>query len=148
AIFLPGPRVVFDESPKVLTGLTDVIGLASWGSNDRNRTQRNLGFQWLPGAVATEFVSTNARTFARPPAEWTIGPWSDKTKYFAGGPQTMAADYLEEGATAATGHVDEPYLAFTPRPELMLPAYYSGRNLAERFYLSIPAISWMNILAG
>ena len=37
---------------------------------------------------------------------------------------------------------------FTPRPDLLLPAYYSGRNLAESFYLSIPALSWQNVVIG
>lgn len=60
----------------------------------------------------------------------------------------MTADYLEEGATAATGHVSEPYLAMTPRPDFLLPAYFQGRNLAESYYLSIPSLSWQNIVVG
>jgi uncharacterized protein (TIGR03790 family) len=46
------------------------------------------------------------------------------------------------------GHVDEPYLSFTPRPDLLLPAYFSGRNLAESFYLALPALSWQNVIIG
>ena len=38
----------------------------------------------------------------------------------------------------------EPYLAYCPRPDYVLPAYYSGRTLAESFYLGIPGLSWMN----
>ena len=60
----------------------------------------------------------------------------------------MTADYIHSGATGAAGHVNEPYLQFTPRPDLLLPAYYSGRTLAESYYLAIPALSWMNIVAG
>ena len=48
-------------------GEKQVIAYASWGSNDPNRKQRHLGFEWLPGAIATEYVSTNGRTFAKPP---------------------------------------------------------------------------------
>jgi ligand-binding sensor domain-containing protein len=48
-----------DESPKVLTEEKDVIGYAGWGSNDPNRHARTLGFQWLPGALVTEYVSTD-----------------------------------------------------------------------------------------
>ena len=36
-----------------------------------------LGFQWLPGALVTEYVSTDGRTFRRPPAGWTIGTWKE-----------------------------------------------------------------------
>ena len=139
-----------DTAPKVLYKQTNVIGYASWGSNDKNRRERHVDFQWLPGAIATEYVSTNARTFTRPPKTWSLSDWSvtSRMKWFAGSPQTLTADYLDEGASAATGHVAEPYLAFTPRPDLLLPAYYSGRNLAESFYLSIPALSWQNVVIG
>ncbi len=147
-IKLPADRVVFDDSTKVLYKQTEVIGFASWGSNDRNRHERYVGFQWLPGAIATEFVSTNARTFARPPKGWNISDWESQSRWFYGSPQTMTADYLEEGASAATGHVFEPYLAMTPRPDFLLPAYFKGRNLAESYYLSIPALSWQNIVIG
>ena len=53
-------------------------------------------------------------------------------------PQTLTADFLLEGATGASGHVYEPYLALTPHPDYLLPAYYGGRNLAESFYLRSP----------
>jgi uncharacterized protein (TIGR03790 family) len=148
ANLLPKDRVILDDSEKVIYDQAGVIGYAGWGSNDANRHRRFLGFRWLPGAVATEFVSTNARTFQKPPDKWTISDWSKKDLWFAGAPQTLTADYLLEGATAATGHVYEPYLVLTPHPEYLLPAYYSGRNLAESYYLSIRGLSWQNIVIG
>jgi uncharacterized protein (TIGR03790 family) len=148
ANLLPKDRVIFDDSYKVIYDQTGVIGYAGWGSNDHQRHRRFLGFKWLPGAIATEFVSTNGRTFQKPPDSWTISDWKSPKLWFAGSPQTLTADYLLEGATAATGHVDEPYLAMTPHPEYLLPAYYSGRNLAESYYLSIRALSWQNIVIG
>jgi uncharacterized protein (TIGR03790 family) len=107
-----------------------------------------LGFQWLAGSLATEYVSSNGRTFVEPPKDWEIGAWDDPADYLAGSPQTLTADYLEEGATAVTGHVYEPYLGLTPRPQILLPAWHAGRTLAEAFYLSIPGLSWMNIVVG
>jgi uncharacterized protein (TIGR03790 family) len=149
AVFLPQDRVVLDTSTKVLYDLSDVIGYAGWGSNDTNRHRRFLGFHWLPGAIATEFVSTNARTFKKPPESWNLGSdWTTPAGLFAGSPQTMTADYLLEGATGASGHVEEPYLIQTPHPELLLPAYYKGRNLAESYYLAIRSLSWQNIVVG
>lgn len=148
AILLPKERTILDESVKVLYDQTDVIGYAAWGSNDKNRHKRFVGFKWLPGAIMTEYVSTNARTFARPPENWTIGDWSSKAQWFAGAPQTMTADYILEGATGASGHTDEPFLTMTPRPDFLLPAYYQGRNLAESYYLAIRALSWQNIVVG
>lgn len=148
AVFLPKDRVVLDTSTKVLYDIGDVIGYAGWGSNDKNRHRRFLGFHWLPGAIATEFVSTDGRTFKKPPDSWNIGNWSTPSTFFAGSPQTMTADFLLEGATGASGHVYEPYLAQTPHPELLLPAYYKGRNLAESYYLAIRSLSWQNIVVG
>lgn len=145
---LPKDRVVLDETGRVLRGIRDVIAYASWGSNDPGRKERDLGFQWLPGAIATEYVSTNGRTFARPPDSWNLGNWGDPKTWFSGAPQTLTADYIHQGATGASGHVLEPFLQFTPHPDLVLPAYYRGRNLAESFWVGIPALSWMNIVVG
>jgi len=148
ANLLPKDRVVLDASENVIYDQAGVIGYAGWGSNDPHRHRRFLGFHWLPGAIATEFVSTDARTFQRPPDNWNISDWSKKLLWFAGSPQTLTADYLLEGATASTGHVAEPFLTMTPHPEYLLPAYFSGRNLAESYYLSIRALSWQNIVIG
>ena len=150
ALLLPQNRVLLEETSKVVYGAKGVVGYASWGSNDPHRTERWLKFEWLPGAIATEFVSTDARTFLCPPESWAFSGWDakDKAKWWAGSPQSLAADLIHEGATGASGHVYEPYLSQTPRPDLLFPAYLGGRNLAESFYLSIPALSWMNVVLG
>jgi uncharacterized protein (TIGR03790 family) len=146
---LPKERVVLDETSRPVYDQADVIGYASWGSNDHNHTQRFLNFHWLPGAIATEFVSSDGRTFQRPPDGWhPSADWKNTNMWFLGSPQSLSADFILEGATGASGHVYEPYLAFTPRPDILLPAYFSGRNLAESFYLAIPALSWQNIVLG
>lgn len=145
---LAARRVVLDESATVLTRARNVIGYASWGSNDPNRRQRDLQFSFLPGAVVTEFVSTNGRTLAQPPASWQLGTWNDRSTWFAGSPQSLSPDAIRQGATAVTGHVYEPYLQFTPRPQILFENYLAGRTLAESYYASLPAISWMNILLG
>ena len=97
----------------------------------------------------TEYVSTNARTFQRPPSTWELGTsWTDATQHWFKSPQSLTADYILEGVTGASGHVYEPYLSYSPRPDILLPAYFSGRNLAESYYLSIPALSWQNVVIG
>jgi uncharacterized protein (TIGR03790 family) len=148
AILLPAERAFLDETPRVVTLQKEVIGYASWGSNDRNRKIRDIGFQWLPGAVATEFVSTNARTFRQPPANWTYTTWEDRLHFFAGSPQGLTADLIHQGATGASGNTYEPYLGFCVRPDYLLPAYYRGRNLAESFYIAMPALSWQGVVVG
>jgi len=148
ALLLPKDRVVMDLTATVLTNVKDVIAYASWGSNDHDHTQRFLHNQWLPGAIATEFVSTDARTFHPPPDSWQIGTWAETRSWYAGAPQSLTGDYIREGASGASGQVDEPYLVFCPRPDYILPAYYAGRNLAESFYMGIPGLSWMNVVIG
>ena len=142
---IPRSRLRLDIAGDVLYHESDVIAYASWGSNDPDRKQRHLGFQWLPGAIVAEYVSTNGRTFARPPENWNIG---DPKALFGGTPQTLTADYIHDGATGASGAVYEPYLQFLPRPNILLPAYLHGRNLAESYYLAMPVLSWMNIVVG
>lgn len=148
AVLLPASRVTIDQSPRVLYDQHDVIGYAAWGSNDTSRLRRKLGFAWLPGAVAMEFVSTNARTLERPPTDWTFQGWQEKQHMFGGTSQSLAADYVDQGATAATGNTYEPYLIGCARPDYLLPAYFGGRNLAESYYLSIPWLSWQGVLLG
>lgn len=148
AMLLPADRVVVDESTRVLYSQKQVIGYASWGSNDSARHERWLRFEWLPGAIAAEFVSTSARSFKRPPDAWKPTGWEDKEHYFAGSPQGLAADLIHEGATGASGNTYEPYLNNCIRPDYLLPAYAEGRNLAESYYLAMPALSWQGVILG
>jgi uncharacterized protein (TIGR03790 family) len=148
ALLLPAGRVVLDDTPNVLYNQRNVIGYASWGSNDVGRKQRWLGFEWLPGAIVTEFVSTNARTLKPPPLNWNLTTYTDRLHWFAGSPQTLSADYIHEGATGASGNVYEPYLQGCVRPEYVLPAYAHGRNLAESYYVGMPFLSWQGVVLG
>ncbi|MBN9660934.1 MAG: TIGR03790 family protein [Acidobacteria bacterium] len=146
---LPSGRALLEESAKVVYGAKFVIGYASWGSNDPNRHERDVRFQYLPGAIVTEYVSTDGRTFREPPASWVPGgSWKNRAEHWAESPQTMSADFLRQGATGVSGHVYEPFLEQTPHPELLFQAYLSGRPLAESFWSAIPGLSWMNIVVG
>ena len=67
------------------------------------------------------FVSTDGRTFKEPPADWTIGPWTDPKKFFANSPQSLAGDLIREGVTGVAGHVAEPYPRRHHPPERPVP---------------------------
>jgi tetratricopeptide (TPR) repeat protein len=67
---------------------------------------------------------------------------------FGGSHQSLTADLIRDGVTGASGHVDEPYLDATIRPEILFPAYVSGRNLAESYYAAMPYLSWQTIIIG
>jgi uncharacterized protein (TIGR03790 family) len=148
ATLLPRDRVMLHEAPPVLYGEKDVIGYASWGSNGVGRDKRWLGFRWLPGAVATEYVSTNARTFKRPPDSWNITNSDDGKLHFGGSGQGLSADLIHEGATGVSGNVYEPYLTGCVRPDYLLPAWMEGRNLADSFYMGMPFVSWQGVVLG
>ena len=141
-------RLVFDTTTAVVTDRKPVLGYYSWGSNDPAITRRRMNLGFVPGSLAGMFVSTDARTFQEPPAAWNVGDWTDKRKFFAGSPQSLIGDLIREGATGVGGHVAEPYLDATVRPQILFPAYVSGFNLAESFYLAMPFLSWENIVVG
>jgi len=143
----PG-AVVLDTSSEALGGRKDVLGYYSWGSNDPAITARRLGFGFVPGAVAGMYVSTDARTFTAPPDGWKPGTWQDKSAYYAGSPQSLAGDLVREGVTGMAAYVAEPYLDGTVRPDILFPAYVSGFNLAESFYLSMHYLSWRAVVIG
>ena len=138
-------RVLLDESANVVTHVDGVLGYYSWGSNDPAIRIRDFNLKFLPGALAAEFVSSDARTFKEPPASWLPGNDADK---FAGTPQSLIGDFIHAGVTGTAGHVDEPYLDGTIRPDILFPAYLSGANLAEAFYAAMPYLSWQTIVIG
>jgi uncharacterized protein (TIGR03790 family) len=143
-----GDRVVLDESTKVLTQQSKVQGYYSWGSNDPAIHQRHFDLEFVPGALAAEFVSTDGRTFKEPPPTWLPANDATRESIYAGSHQSLIADFIHDGVTGAAGHVDEPYLDGTIRPEILFPAYVSGRNLAEAFYAAMPYLSWQTIVIG
>jgi Flp pilus assembly protein TadD len=101
-----------------------------------------------PGALAATFVSTDARTFKEPPANWMPTNVNDRAQFFAGSPQSLVGDLIREGATGVAGQVSEPYLESAVRPEILFPAYLSGFNLIESFYMAIPHLSWQTVVVG
>ena len=148
ALLLPEDRIILDQTTDVLYYQKNVIGYASFGSNDPHRKGRWLYNHYLPGAIATEFVSTSARTLKRPPDNWRYTTFGDTLHYWGGSPQGLAADFLHEGATGAAGNAYEPYLQGCARPDYVFPAYFSGRNLAESFYVGLPYLSWQAVVFG
>jgi tetratricopeptide (TPR) repeat protein len=83
-----------------------------------------------------------------PPAGWNVSAWGDKKTYYAGSPQSLAGDLIREGVTGVAGHVSEPYLDTAIRPEILFAAYVAGFNLAEAFYLAMPAVGWQTVVIG
>jgi uncharacterized protein (TIGR03790 family) len=143
-----GDRVMLDTSPQGARNVPNVLGYYSWGSNDPRNRVRTFGMGFVPGSLAATFVSSDARTFKQPPADWVPSDSADQAKWFGGTPQSLIGDLIHEGATGVAGHVAEPYLQSTVRPEILFPAYIAGFNLIEAFYLATPHLSWQTVVVG
>jgi uncharacterized protein (TIGR03790 family) len=139
-----GERVTLETTSRVLDHEKQVLGYYSWGSNDPGQTARRPDLQFVPGAIAGMFVSTDARTFTEPPAAWK----QNAQMYFAGSTQSLTGDLIRAGVTGVAGQVAEPYLDSSIRPDILFPAYLAGFNLAEAFYLAMPAVSWQTVIVG
>jgi uncharacterized protein (TIGR03790 family) len=141
-------RVVFDSTNVALRSNSKVLGYASWGSNDPSIRTRRIGLGFVPGALATRFVSTDARTLREPPEKWQPGEANDQAAAFEGSQQSLTGDLIRDGVTGASGYVAEPFLDGTVRPNILFPAYVAGSNLIESFYLAVPHLSWTTVVFG
>ena len=136
-------RVVLESGAATLRAAGDVLGYASWGSNDAAIRSRRLGLRFVPGALAMLLVSSDARTLQAPPETWQPGGAP-----FAGTAQSLTGDLIREGVTGVSGSVAEPFLDGTLRPDILFPAYVAGFNLVESFYLATPYLSWQSVVFG
>jgi len=146
ALGFSGAELDTNDAP--VTHKTAVMGYYSWGSNDPAIKIRHFDLAFVPGAIGAMYVSSDARTLKEPPAEWTIGVWDKPATYYAGSPQSLMGDLIRDGITGVAGHVAEPYLDATIRPDVLFPSYVVGATLAEAFYQAMPYLSWQTIVVG
>lgn len=144
-----GGRIVPDARATAGAGAVEspVLGYYTWGANEEGNQRRAANVTFLPGALAGMFVSTDGRTFKEPPASWRPGDGAPDSR-FAGTSDSLAADLIRAGVTGVSGNVDEPYFDASIRPDVLFPAYVSGRNLAESFYAAMPYLSWQTLIVG
>jgi uncharacterized protein (TIGR03790 family) len=141
-------RVLLDSTPASPTVPKTLLGFASLGSRDPANNQRRLGMRFAPGALASILISTDARSLHEPPPEWRPSRSSDPRAFFQGSPEPLSGDLIRDGVTGVAGHVAEPFVDGAIRPDVLFPAYVSGLNLAESFYLAMPFLSWQTVIFG
>ena len=139
---VPGERALLETSAAPAATTAPVLGFYSWGSNDPALIKRQVGVKFAKGALAGMFVSSDARTFVEPAANWVPGTRRGPTDEF------LAGDLIREGVTGLVANVAEPFLEATVRPQILFPAYFSGFNLAEAAYLAMPFLGWQGIVIG
>lgn len=136
-----GRDVVTDPDVGSVSEADRIQAYASWGSNDPDGPPapfygRIDGVarpgRFAPRSIATDFVSTSARSFHWPP-------------HYG---QSLLPDLIGLGVAGAAGHVDEPTLAGVARPHILLWHYARGATAIEAFYRSVPYLGWMNVWIG
>lgn len=128
-------NVLLNTDNVYLHNQKDVIGYASWGSNDANSgggIAAKPGNTWLNGSIAETIVSTSGRSFM------------PGTGYG----QSLIADLIAEGVCGVKGYTDEPYLVSIAHPDIVFDRYTSGFNMAESFYAGSQFIAWRQVLVG
>lgn len=131
-----GVSSIVDSSSMYLTHQTNVLGYVSWGSNDANCAASTTNAiphnTYVNGAIAETYVSTSGRTFTSP----------------ASYGQSLIADLVAEGITAAKGYVYEPYSTAMADVNVLFTRYADGYTVAESFYASSYYLSWMDVIIG
>lgn len=89
----------------------------------------NPSFRFRPGAVAVHIHSFSAAQLRNASKNWS-GP------------------LLARGAAATLGNVYEPYLQMTHHLNLFHRRLMEGFTLAEAAYMSVPVLSWQNLVLG
>ncbi|MBL8767630.1 MAG: TIGR03790 family protein [Planctomycetes bacterium] len=138
-----GQSIVFDQTNTFRSNVGPMLGYASWGSNDAFTAGAPYYGQipagtgplypgtFANGAIVTDYVSTNGRTFL-------------KSGQVYG--QSLIADLIHLGACGAAGFVAEPFLQACVHPDILFSRYLNGYDAAEAYYMAVPYLSWMNLV--
>jgi uncharacterized protein (TIGR03790 family) len=142
------PRVLLENTAKPARGEKPVLGYYSWGASDPANRVRSVGMGFAPGAIAANLASFDARTFRQPPDNWQPTGSPDKAAWFQGSADALVGDLIRDGVSGVSGQVEEAYAFGALRPEILFPAYLTGFNLAEAYYLATPFLSWQAVVIG
>lgn len=100
-----------------------------WYASDVQGPFTLPGFRFPPGAIALHIHSYSAGSLRTRNQGWV-------------------APLVARGVTATAGNVNEPYLQFTHRPNLLLKALARGETLGRAAYYALNVLSWQAVLIG
>lgn len=127
-----GIPTLVDRTDVFVGQKSDLMGYASWGSNDPKFVADSYAtIRFAPGGIAETAVSTSARTFL---------PTT--------GGQSLIAELIRAHVTGCKGYCDEPLLQAVASPHVLFDRYTSGWTLAESFYAASRFVGWEDIVIG
>ncbi|MGB8467363.1 MAG: TIGR03790 family protein [Terrimicrobiaceae bacterium] len=127
-----GIPVLWDKEPPLLPSgypVTDAAVYFGWYAESICGPLADPNFRFQPGAIAVHIHSFSASTLRDPAAGW-CGP------------------LLEHGAAVTLGTVYEPYLTLTAHLDIFQNRLMEGFTFAESAFMSMGALSWMNVALG
>jgi hypothetical protein len=127
-----GIPVMVDRFPDTLPTnfpLRDTALYFGWYDWNVNGPFINPNFRFKKGAVAVHLHSFSAGQLRDAGKNWS-------------------APLLAKGAAATLGNVFEPYLPLTHHFDLFNERLMAGYTLVEAAYMSLPVLSWQNLVLG
>ena len=127
-----GIPTVIDKNKQTFTTnypMNDAALYYGWYTQNQNGPLLNPAFKFRQGAIAIHLHSYSASQLRDPNKKWT-GP------------------ILAKGAAATVGNVYEPYLNMTHHFDILHDRLLKGYPLIEAAYMSIPVLSWQNVVIG
>ncbi len=127
-----GVPVVFEGTPATFPDgfpMNDCALYYGWYAGSITGPFNQPDFRFVQGAIAAHIHSFSANTLRDPGANW-VGP------------------LLARGATGSLGNVYEPYLQLTHHLDIFNDRLLHGFTFAESGYMSLPGLSWMNVVVG
>ncbi|MCW1923348.1 TIGR03790 family protein [Luteolibacter arcticus] len=127
-----GIPVMVDRFPDTLPvnyPLGETALYFGWYDWNVNGPFTNPNFKFKKGAVAVHLHSFSATQLRDATKNW-------------------AAPLLAKGAAATLGNVYEPYLALTHNFDIFNARLMAGYTLVEAAYMSVPVLSWQNVVLG
>lgn len=138
-----GWAVELNADSVFVTAQQNVLGYASWGSNDEHAHLYSEHARpcnsWIHGSIAETHVSTSGRSF------------QPGTPYG----QSLIADLIKEGVCGAKGYVYEPLAIAIASSDILFQRYTEQNvngtphfNLAESYFSASRMIGWMDVVIG
>jgi uncharacterized protein (TIGR03790 family) len=127
-----GIPVIIDRFPDTLPTnypLPETALYFGWYDWNVNGPFTNPNFKFKKGAVAVHLHSFSATQLRDPTKNW-------------------CAPLLARGAAATLGNVYEPYLSLTHNFDIFNARLMAGYTLVEAAYMSVPVLSWQNVVIG